>query len=58
MKKYLLILFSLILLNSFTLADSLLDSDYNFIDTAFDGIKPVTNKQFNDTVNKLTTQPY
>lgn len=57
MKKYLLILFSLILLNSFTLADSLLESDYNFIDTAFDGIKPVTNKQFNDTVNKLTPQP-
>ncbi len=35
----------------------MLDVDYNFIDTAFDGIKPVTNKEFNDTINKLTPQP-
>lgn len=34
-----------------------LDVDYNFIDTAFDGIKPVTNKQFDDTINRLTPQP-
>lgn len=37
--------------------DDLLDVDYNFIDTAFDGIKPITDKQFNDTINKLTPQP-
>jgi len=37
--------------------DELLDVDYNFIDTAFDGIKPITDKQFNDTINKLTPQP-
>lgn len=36
--------------------DDLLDVDYNFIDTAFDGIKPVTDKEFNDTINKLTPQ--
>ena len=35
----------------------MLDVDYNFIDTAFDGIQPVTNKQFDDTINKLTPQP-
>ena len=34
-----------------------LDVDYNFIDTAFDGIKPVTQKEFNDTINRLTPQP-
>ncbi len=38
-------------------ADELLDVDYNFIDTAFDGIQPITNKQFDDTINKLTPQP-
>ena len=35
----------------------MLDVDYNFIDTAFDGIQPITDKQFNDTINKLTPQP-
>lgn len=34
-----------------------LDVDYNFIDTAFEGIKPVTNKEFDDTINRLTPQP-
>lgn len=38
-------------------AAEMLDVDYNFIDTAFDGIKPVTNKEFNDTINKLTPKP-
>lgn len=33
------------------------DVDYNFIDTAFDGLKPVSDKEFNDTINKLTPQP-
>lgn len=49
----------LLLLFSFNIAqaDSLDDIDYNFIDTAFDGIKPVTSKQFNDTINRLTPQP-
>ena len=40
-----------------TKAANMLDVDYNFIDTAFDGIQPITDKQFNDTVNKLTPQP-
>lgn len=39
------------------LSAEMLDADYQFIDTAFDGIKPVTNKQFNDTINALTPQP-
>ena len=38
-------------------AAEMLDVDYNFIDTAFDGIKPVTDKEFDDTINKLTPQP-
>ncbi len=38
-------------------AAEMLDVDYNFIDTAFDGIKPVTNKEFEDTINRLTPQP-
>ena len=38
-------------------AVDMLDVDYNFIDTAFDGIQPITDKQFNDTINKLTPQP-
>ena len=38
-------------------AAEMLDVDYDFIDTAFDGIKPVTDKEFNDTINKLTPQP-
>ena len=37
--------------------DDMFDVDYNFIDTAFDGIKPITDKEFDDTVNKLTPQP-
>lgn len=35
----------------------MLDVDYNFIDTAFDGIQPITNKEFDDTINRLTPQP-
>ena len=38
-------------------AAEMLDVDYNFIDTAFDGIKPVTDKEFEDTINRLTPQP-
>ncbi len=45
------------MLFSFCKAESMLDSDYNFIDTAFEGIKPVTDKEFNDTINKLTPKP-
>ena len=56
--KYFLILFMLFSLSSATFAEDMFsDVDFNFIDTAFDGIKPVTNKQFNDTINKLTPQP-
>ena len=42
---------------SYAYDDSFDGIDFNFIDTAFDGIQPVTNKQFNDTINKLTPQP-
>ena len=38
-------------------ANKMLDVDYGFIDTAFDGIKPVSDKDFNNTINKLTPQP-
>ena len=53
MKKLLIVITLLI---SFAHAQ-MLDVDYNFIDTAFDGIQPITNKQFNDTINRLTPQP-
>lgn len=37
--------------------DDFFDVDYNFIDRAFEGIKPVTNEEFEQTINKLTPQP-
>jgi len=52
--RYFIVL--LMLFFSFAKATDMLDVDYNFIDTAFDGIKPVTDKEFNDTINKLTPQ--
>ena len=58
MKKLLIILSLLLsLLISLPLQAEMLDVDYNFIDTAFDGIQPVTNKQFNETINSLTPKP-
>ena len=54
MKKFFAVL---ILLSSFAFGADFLDADYNFINSAFDGIKPVTDKEFNDTINKLTPQP-
>lgn len=59
MKKLLLLLFLsfLFITPMKTSANGMLDVDYNFIDTAFDGIKPVTDKEFQDTINKLTPQP-
>ncbi len=54
MKRLILVLF---FLSNLTLASDFLDADYNFIDTAFQGIKPVTNKEFDDTINKLTPKP-
>lgn len=56
MRNIFAVLFSILLMFQVQAAD-MLDVDYNFIDTAFDGIKPVTNKQFDDTINKLTPQP-
>ena len=38
-------------------ASSFLDADYAFIDSAFDGMRTVTNKEFNDTINKMTPKP-
>lgn len=57
MKKFAIIVFILFLSVLPTKSADMLDVDYNFIDTAFDGIKPVTDKEFNDTINKLTPQP-
>ncbi len=54
MKRLILILF---LLTNFSFASDFLDVDYNFIDSAFQGIKPVTNKEFDDTINRLTPKP-
>lgn len=54
-------LFAIIILSIFFAcplkAVDMLDVDYNFIDTAFDGIQPITDQQFNETINKLTPQP-
>ena len=57
--KNLIILFLIFSMNvcAFALDSTFDDIDYNFIDTAFDGIKPVSDKQFNETINKLTPQP-
>ena len=57
MKKFFVLIVLLFLSMGQLKADELLDVDYNFIDTAFDGIQPITNKQFDDTINKLTPQP-
>ena len=57
MKKVVIVIFILFLSTFQTRASDMLDVDYNFIDTAFDGIQPITDKQFNDTINKLTPQP-
>ena len=56
MRKAILLVLTIFLLSPLTKAQ-MLDVDYNFIDTAFDGIQPVTDKQFNETINKLTPQP-
>lgn len=53
-KLFIVFLLSLFLSSN---ASEMLDVDYNFIDTAFDGIKPVTNQQFDDTIKKMTPQP-
>ena len=49
-----LILFLTLSVNAST---SFLDADYAFIDSAFDGMRTVTNKEFNDTINKMTPKP-
>lgn len=55
MKRLLIIFLFLVAMPVYS--SDTLDVDYNFIDTAFDGIKPVTNQEFNDTINRLTPQP-
>lgn len=56
--KKIFVLLSIILFSTAQIkAADMLDVDYNFIDTAFDGIKPVTNKEFDETINRLTPQP-
>ena len=57
MKKLFVAIFILFFSTLNLKAAEMLDVDYNFIDTAFDGIQPITNKQFDDTINKLTPQP-
>lgn len=57
MRKFFLIFLSLFFMSSFSFADDFLDVDYNFINSAFDGIKPVTNEEFEKTINKLTPKP-
>ena len=60
MKRFLIVIIGLFFVFSsanIVKAADMLDVDYNFIDTAFDGIKPVTNKEFDDTINRLTPQP-
>ncbi len=51
------ILLAILFFSVMPLKAEMLDVDYNFIDTAFDGIKPVTDKEFDDTINRLTPQP-
>lgn len=56
--KKIFVLLSIILFSTAQIkAADMLDVDYNFIDTAFDGIKPITNKEFDETINRLTPQP-
>ena len=57
MKKILIAIFILFLSTFQVKSAEMLDVDYNFIDTAFDGIQPITDKQFDETINKLTPQP-
>ena len=57
MKKLLILFTLLMLITPNAKTAEMLDVDYNFIDTAFDGLQPITDKQFNDTINKLTPQP-
>lgn len=55
MRKFFVIL-SLLLFNSAFCAD-MLDVDYQFIDNAFNGSKAVSDKEFNDAINKMTPAP-
>lgn len=48
---------SLILLLFLSANAAGIDVDYDFLENAFDGIKPVTNEEFDRTINKLTPQP-
>mgnify|MGYP005803061013 CR=1 FL=1 len=59
MKRVILLSLSFYLISGSCLsfAQDFLDADYNFIDNAFEGITPVTDKQFDDTINRLTPQP-
>jgi len=57
MKKFLIFIATLFLIAMPAKSDEMLDVDYNFIDTAFDGIQPITNEQFEKTINKLTPKP-
>lgn len=57
MKKFLIVATFFLFFSPYLRAADMLDVDFNFIDTAFDGIQPITNQQFEETINKLTPQP-
>lgn len=57
MEKFLILIAAIFIFQLPSFSADMIDVDYNFIDTAFDGIQPITDKQFNDTINKLTPQP-
>ena len=46
MKKFLIVATFLFFFSPYLKAADMLDVDYGFIDTAFDGIQPITNQQF------------
>lgn len=54
--KRIFLIFTILIFSQNILADDF-DVDYNFIDTAFDGLQPVSDKKFDETINKLTPQP-
>jgi len=57
MKRFSSFILFCCLLISPVFAEDMFDVDYDFINRAFDGITPVTNEQFDATINKLTPQP-
>ncbi len=58
MRKILIVLALFLTLSPIYAMEDLVDVDtMNFLESAFDGIKPITNEQFEKTINQLTPQP-